>query len=489
MNTTIIGITIIGYILILWVTSRLTSRRSDNSTFFTGNRQSPWYIVAIGMVGASISGVTFVSVPGWVKATGFTYMQMVFGYMIGYIVIANILLPLYYKMNLVSIYKYLESRFGPRSHKTGAAFFIISRLAGSSARLYLMVSVLQFVLFDSLGVPFYLTTILTLLVVWLYTNKAGIRTIIFTDTVQTILFVSCVAATIIVLAREMDLNLGQVMNTIANSQYSKMFEWTDWRSSGFFWKQIITGAFITIVMTGLDQDMMQKNLSCRSLPEAKKNMYWYGFAFIPVNLLFLSLGAMLYLFAATNSIELPAKADDLFPAIAAGGYLPPIVTILFILGLMAAALSSADSTLTALTTSFAIDILDIERMPKEKAEKLRRRIHIIFTIITGLLILVFFVLKQDTIISAIFTMAGYTYGPLLGLYFIGLFTKLKISDKVIPYAAISAPLVTGLIQYFDEELLGFRLGYEALLINAAITVILMISFNKNENSEKNHLMN
>ncbi len=485
MSTLITGLTVIGYLALLLITSRLSSRRSDNTTFFTGNRQSPWYIVAIGMVGASISGVTFVSVPGWVKATGFTYMQMVMGYFIGYMVIANILLPLYYRMNLISIYSYLGERFGKRSHKTGAAFFILSRLAGSSARLYLMVSVLQFVLFDKLQIPYYVTTILTLFTVWLYTNRAGIRTIIFTDTLQTIIFVTCVAATIFIIIRSLNLSIGESFELIRSSRFSKTFEWNDWRSTTYFWKQIITGAFITIVMTGLDQDMMQKNLSCKSLAEAKKNMYWYGFAFIPVNLLFLILGALLYIFAEANQIALPAKADDLFPAIAAGGYLPPLVTILFVLGLMAAALSSADSTLTALTTSFAIDIMDVESMPGARAERMRKRIHIIFTAITGMIILIFFAIKQDTIISTIFTMAGYTYGPLLGLYSIGLFTKIKISDMVIPYAAIAAPLITWIIQCFDQQILGFRLGYEALLINGVITIIMMLLLTPRNKKQKN----
>lgn len=473
MNNYIVLITIGVYLLLLFLISRFTSKRTDNSTFFTGNRQSPWYIVAIGMVGASISGVTFVSVPGWVNATGFTYMQMVAGFFAGYIVIANILLPLYYRLNLISIYSYLGGRFGVYSHKTGSFIFIASRLAGSSARLYLMVSVLQYVIFDGLNVPFFVTTSLTLLVIWLYTHKSGIRTIIFTDTLQTIIFILCVAITYAVISSKMNLSFTDSVSMIYNSDFFKVFEWSDWRSTSFFWKQFISGAFITVVMTGLDQDMMQKNLSCRSLKEARKNMYWYGFAFIPVNLMFLGLGALLYLYAASSGLELPAKSDDMFPFIADSGVLPPVVTVLFIFGLLAAALSSADSTLTSLTTSYAVDIVEVEKKDSADAVKIRKRIHVVFTVLTGLIIMVFYSLQQDTIISAIYTIAGYTYGPLLGLFALGLFTKIRIDDASVPYAAIVAPLFTGLIHHFDVQILGFKLGYEALLINAIITVVVM----------------
>ncbi|MGV8827441.1 MAG: sodium:solute symporter [Breznakibacter sp.] len=474
MNTLLIGATIAIYLLVLFFTSWLSGRRGDNATFFIGNRQSPWYVVAIGMVGASISGVTFISVPGWVGATGFSYMQMVFGYFVGYVVIANILLPLYYRLNLISIYAYLEQRFGVVSYRTGSVLFMVSRLAGSAARLYLMVNVLQFVLFDALHIPFYVTTILTLLVIWLYTHRSGLRTIIFTDTLQTLIFITCVAVTFVVLGQKMGLSVSGAVDLIVNSSYARLFEWSDWRSTGFFWKQFLTGAFITIVMTGLDQDMMQKNLSCRSIKDAQKNMYSYGFAFIPVNLLFLALGALLFLFVQSHHIPLPAKADDLFPTIVAGGYLPPVVTVLFVLGLMAAALSSADSTLTSLTTSFSLDILNVDKMGKPRAEQARRLTHIGFSILTGALIFIFYWLGQDTIIGTIFTMAGYTYGPLLGLYVVGLFTRWRINDRLVPMAAILAPVVTGVVDFYDTAWFGFKLGYEALLINGALMVFFLL---------------
>ncbi len=485
MNTLLIGTTIALYLVALFVTSWLTARRGDNSTFFIGNRQSPWYLVAIGMVGASISGVTFISVPGWVGATGFSYMQMAFGYFLGYIVIAHILLPLYYRLNLISIYEYLRQRFGTVSYRTGSILFMVSRLVGSAARLYLMVNVLQFVFFDSLNVPFYVTAILTLFVIWLYTHRSGVRTIIFTDSLQTIIFLSCVAVTFVVLAKDMGLSVREAINLISESRYAYLFEWNDWRSAGFFWKQFLSGAFITIVMTGLDQDMMQKNLSCRSLKDAQKNMYCYGFAFIPVNLLFLGLGALLYIFALSHNISLPAKADDLYPAIVTGGYLPPVVIVLFVLGLMAAALSSSDSTLTALTTAFSIDILNVEAMGKHQGEKVRRLTHVGFTVLTGVLIFIFFWLSQDSIIGTIFTLAGYTYGPLLGLYVVGLFTRLHVNERVVPWAAILAPVLTGVIDYYDVQWFGFKLGYEALLINGALMILFLVVPSLNINLKDN----
>lgn len=474
MNLFLIGATIAGYFSVLFLTSWLTARRGDNATFFIGNRQSPWYIVAVGMVGASISGVTFISVPGWVESTGFTYMQMVFGYFVGYVVVANVLLPLYYRLNLISIYSYLGQRFGAVSYRTGALLFIVSRLAGSSARLFLMVSVLQFVLFDALDIPFYLTTIVVLAVVWLYTRRSGLRTIIFTDTVQTIIFLLCVVVTFVVVSRAMNLSLAGVVRQIVQSSYFHWFEWTDWRASSFFWKQFLSGVFITIVMTGLDQDMMQKNLSCKSLRDAKKNMYSYGFAFIPVNILFLALGALMYLFAKSHSGSLDAHGDMLYPSIVTSGLLPPFVVVLFILGLLAAALSSADSTLTSLTTSFSLDILRLDKKSEQYAIRVRRAVHIGFTVLTGLLIFVFQYFGSKAVIDTIFIMAGYTYGPLLGLYALGLFTSVKLNDRLVPIAVILAPVISFVVDYYSVPWFGFKMGYEVLLLNGSLTVLLLL---------------
>ena len=364
------GLLIGGYFIILLIISFITSKKADNATFFLGNRQSPWFIVSIGMIGSSLSGVTFVSVPGWVGAQQFTYIQMVLGFILGYVVVANVLLPLYYKLNITSIYAYLGTRFGPWSHKSGAVLFIVSRTVGSAARMYLMASVLQLAIFDSLGIPFYVTVILAIGLIWLYTFRGGIKTIIWTDTLQTLLMISAVVITIVYINTEMGFGLKEMATAIIDSSYSKIWVWDDWQSSQHFLKQFLSGAFITIVMTGLDQDMMQKNLSIRTLKEAQKNMYWYGTAFLPINLLFLSLGALLFIYVQYLGIALPTRADDLYPMLALGGYLPATVGIVFILGLVAAAYSSADSTLASVTTSFSVDILGVEKMNASKAKKL-----------------------------------------------------------------------------------------------------------------------
>lgn len=474
MNPLHIGLIIIGYFLVLIYISLKTGKNHDNDTFFLGNRKSPWYIVAIGMIGASLSGVTFISVPGWVSATGFTYMQMVLGYFIGYLLIANILLPLYYRLNLTSIYTYLDTRFGVRAYKSGAILFMVSKIIGAAARLYLMASVLQLTLFDALGIPFFITATITVVLIWLYTYRGGMKTIIWTDTLQAILMITSAIITLVIIISKMDLNYTETMDMLASSPYSKLFEFNDWSSKQNFWKQIISGAFITLGMTGLDQDMMQKNLTCKNLKEAKKNMYWYGFAFIPVNFIFLALGAFIYLFAIQQNITLPERADDIFPFIATSGVLPPVVGVLFILGLVAAAYSSADSALASLTTSFSIDILNINKMSESKAIHTRTITHIGFSILFIVIILLFRFFNLDTIISAIFTIAGYTYGPLLGLYFIGLFTKAKPRDGWIPYICVFSPIIIGLLDFNSEQWLGFKLGFEKLVINAIIVTLTLL---------------
>ncbi len=469
LTTSVIG----GYFLLLIIISLVTGKKSDNDTFFRGNRKSPWYIVSIGMIGASLSGVTFISVPGWVGDTGFSYMQMVFGYFSGYLVIAHILLPLYYKLNLTSIYSYLDSRFGFWSYKSGALLFLLSRVVGASARLFLMATVLQLTLFDSLGISFEYTVIITVLLIWLYTFRGGIKTIIWTDTLQTIFMLTSVVLTVVFIASSMNLTFTGMIDTIKASSYSQMFVFDDFQSKQNFFKQFLSGAFITIVMTGLDQDMMQKNLTCRSLKDAQKNIYWYSAAFVPVNLLFLGLGALLFIFANQNGITLPERADHLFPLIATGGYLPEIVGVIFILGLVAAAYSSADSALTSLTTSFSVDILTIEKYSEEKAKKIRIIVHIGFSVVLIFAILLFNALSSDSIISTLFTLAGYTYGPLLGLYAFGLFSKRKVIDKWVPALAILAPVITGILDYNSVNWFGFQLGFEKLILNGAVMILFL----------------
>lgn len=485
MSPVLTATIIAGYFGMLILISFLTSKRTDNDTFFRGNRQSPWYIVSIGMIGASLSGVTFISVPGWVGSTGLTYMQMVMGYFLGYLVIAHILLPLYYRLNLTSIYTYLNDRFGFWSYKSGAVLFLLSRTIGASARLYLMANVLQIAVFDAFNIPFEVTVLVTILLIWLYTFRGGIKTIIWTDTLQTLFMLLSVGITVVVITKTMNLSFSGMINAIADSSYSKVFELSDLSSKQHFIKQFFSGAFITIVMTGLDQDMMQKNLTCRNLKDAQKNMYWYGFSFIPVNLLFLSLGVLLFLFAANQGIALPERSDDLFPIIATGGYLPQIVGVFFMLGLVAAAYSSADSALTSLTTSFSVDLLKVEEKNQEEAKRTRFKVHIGFSLLLAVVILLFRLFNNDSVISTVFNLAGYTYGPLLGLYAFGLFTKLNIKDHMVPVIAVASPIIIGLVDYnvwipimqcLTPELLEtgdyeFVMGFEKLIYNGALTFI------------------
>ena len=471
---------VVGYFTLLLSISYFTSRKADNKAFFLGSKQSPWYVVAFGMIGASLSGVTFISVPGWVSSTEFSYMQMVFGYMLGYIVVANILLPLYYRLNLTSIYTYLKGRFGVVSYKTGASFFLLSRTIGASFRLFLMANVLQITVFDAWNVPFALTVFITIMLIWLYTFKGGIKTIIWTDSLQTLFMLLSVGISIYLIMDKLDLNVVSAFKSIRASGYGGIFEFDDWGSKQHFVKQFFTGAFITIVMTGLDQDMMQKNLSCKNLADAKKNMYWYGFAFIPANLLFLVLGALLLMFAEHEGIAIPQRGDDLFPMLATQ-HLGPVVGLFFLIGLMAAAYSSADSALTSLTTSFTVDILDADVNDEAKTKKLRFRSHLLFSFILLLVILIFRAINNDSIISAFFTVAGYTYGPLLGLYAFGLFTKLQVKDKWVPLVTITAPILCYVLAQNSMCWFGFELGFELLMLNGLLTVIGLLLIRKRNN--------
>ena len=471
MSPLLIFIIVLSYFGILLIISFFTSRNVNNAGFFLGNKKSPWYIVAIGMLGSSISGVTFISVPGWVQTTQMTYLQMVLGFVAGYVVIAHVLLPLYYRLNLTSIYTYLDLRFGRFSYKTGASFFLLSRSIGSAARLYVVANVLQIVIFNQLNIPFWVTVIVTILLIWLYTFKGGIKTIIWTDTLQTIFLFTALIATIIIVARELGLDFSGIVSTINNSEMSKVFEFKDWRSSQHFLKQFLSGAFITIVMTGLDQDMMQKNLSCRNIKEAKRNMLTYGVVFLPANLLFLSLGILLMTFV--NSIGIPADSeliagDNLYPYVATT-QLGPVVLILFLIGLMASAYSSADSALAALTTSFTVDIIGIKNKTEQQIKKTRTWVHLAISFLMAIMIIVFNLVNEKSIINAIYAIAGYTYGPLLGLYAFGLFTKYKVRDKIVPIIAILSPILCYLISYLLKKYADYNTGYELLLLNGFIT--------------------
>ncbi len=482
MSATLIIFVLIFYFSLLLLISFLTSKKNDNNSFFTANKQSPWYIVAFGMIGASLSGVTFISVPGWVESSQFSYMQVVLGYLLGYVVVANILLPLYYKLNLISIYSYLDQRFGSVTYKTGASFFILSRVIGASFRLFLVAGVLQFTVFDHLHIPFFVTVIITILFIWIYTYRGGINTIIWTDTLQTFFMLAAVSFTFWFIAKEMNLNAKDVLQTIKESDYSKMFFFDDWNSPRYFWKQFLSGMFITIVMTGLDQDMMQKNLTCKNTKEAKKNMYWFSLTLIPVNLIFLGLGALLYIYAHQNGISIPKKADLLYADIATNGSLPVSLGLVFIVGLIASAYSSADSALTSLTTSFSIDIINIkEKYSQENQIKVRKKIHIMFSIILAITIILFNMVSNDSVIKLLFDAAGYTYGPLLGLYAFGLFTKYDINDKKSVYVLILAPILTFILKYsmiyFNTK---YQIGFELLIINGIFSFLGLLLIKKNK---------
>lgn len=480
MSYTLILLIIGLYFLMLFSVSYLTGRKSDNNAFFVGDRKSPWYVVAIAMIGTSISGVTFISVPGWVTTTQFSYLQMVLGFVAGYFVIAFLLLPLYYRLNLLSIYGYLEKRFGRFSYRTGSFFFLISKMLGCGVRMYLTALVLQLVLFDQMGVSFIVNIACTMLIVWLYTFRGGVKTLVWTDLIQTLSLIFAVVFCLYFVCRQLGLSVDQMYRSIADSADSQIWFFEDRNDKRYFWKQFLAGMFTTIAMTGLDQDMMQKNLSCKNIRDAQKNVLSYGILFLPVNLLFLSLGIMLYLFADASEIILPTRTDEVFPLLATRGYLPSVVGVLFIMGLIAAAFSSAGSALTALTTSFTIDILGANR--KDDALALRRTrtwVHVGNTIIMGLLIYGFRLLNNTSVIDAVYILASYTYGPLLGMYSFGLFTRLQVLDRWVPLVAVLSPLLSYLLSVNSVRWFGgYQIGYELLVINGGFTFLglLLLAF-------------
>ena len=480
MAPTSILIVFLVYTAALLVISFFTSRKATNETFFVGNRVSPWLVVAYGMVGASLSGVTFISVPGWVGDTQFTYMMIVLGYVLGYAVISTVLLPLYYRLKLTSIYSYLGTRFGFWSYKTGAFYFLISRIIGASFRMFLVINVLQVFVFDAWNIPFWVTVLIFMVLINLYTFKGGIKTIVWTDTLQTTFMLLAVVMTIFIIINQMNVSLGDMIGRVAESDLSKIWV-TDIHSRYFFLKQFLAGAFITIVMTGLDQDMMQKNLSCRNLGDAQKNMTTLSLVLVVVNLIFLFLGAVLFIYAGEKGISIPQLSDELFPAIALN-YLGPVAAVIFLIGLISAAYSSADSALTALTTSFSIDFLGLEKRDDlTEKQKIRTRyfVHFCIALLLISVIILFRAINNQAVISRLFEMAGYTYGPLLGLYAFGLFTRFKVYDKWVPFIAIASPILTYLININSERIIpGYKIGFELLIINGLITFIGLLLVNK-----------
>lgn len=459
------------YTSLLFIIAWRTARKPNNETYFIGNRASPWYVVAYGMIGASLSGVTFISIPGDVGTSHFSYMMIVFGYLLGYAVIAQVLLPLYYNLNLTSIYSYLEKRFGFYSYKTGAFFFLLSRSIGASFRVYLVVNVLQVFVFDAWNVPFVVTVILFMGLIILYSFRGGIRTIVWTDTLQTTFMILAVIVSISMIAGELDLSLGSLIKAASQSEFSEMII-TDWAHRHHFLKQFFSGAFIAIVMTGLDQDMMQKNLSCRNLRDAQKNVYLMSWSLIPVNLLFLFLGLVLYMYAAANNIAIPASTDDLFPTIALR-HLGPTAGIVFFIGLVAAAYSSADGSLTSLTTSISVDFLGLkknDRLSEDQKIRIRKMVHFSMSVILILMIMLFRAISDQSVIQKLFTIAGYTYGPLLGLYAFGLFTKYSVNDRWVPVVAVLSPMLCYVLSINSQAWFkGYRFGFELLILNGLLT--------------------
>jgi|TARA_B110000914_G_scaffold23437_1_gene17502 SSS family solute:Na+ symporter len=466
MNSFIILSCIAAYFLLLFLISYVTGKNDSNDTFFLGNRNSPWYVIAYGMIGTTLSGITFISVPGWVASSQFSYLQMVFGFFVGYFIVSRILLPVYYRLELTSIYTYLRDRFGYSSYKTGSAFFLLSRTIGASFRLFLIATVLQYAVFESWNVPFYVTVIITIALIWLYTYRSGMKTIIWTDTLQTTFMLSTVVIIGYTIMQKMDLNFASLFNLIDDSKYSRVFFFDDWTDKKYFFKQFFSGMFMAIVMTGLDQDQMQKNLSCRNLKDAQKNMMVFSTILIFVDLIFLALGALLYIYSdSLSSIMIPVDADMLFPEIALNSGLPPYVGILFIIGIIAAAYSSADSALTSLTTSFCVDILEFEKQDPKKQIKTRKYVHLLMSFILLCVILLFNVINDQSVIKSLFTVAGYTYGPLLGMFSFGLFTKYNIKDKFVPLIAILSPIICYVLNLY------IPFGFELLIINGIITFI------------------
>ena len=453
-------LTVLAYFAVLFSISRLTSRRADNQTFYRANRRAPWYMVAFGMVGASISGVTFVSVPGMVLTSQMTYLQMCLGFIVGYIVIAFVLLPLYYRLNLTSIYTYLGQRLGNRSYQTGAWFFLLSKMIGASVRFYVVCIILQQFVFDPAGIPFIVNVAMMVLLIWLYTHRGGIATLVFTDSFQTICLFTTLILIIFDVMGQLHLSAGEAVSAIAGSPMSQVFVFDDWVSPHHFWKQFLSGAFIAIVMTGLDQDMMQKNLTCKTLRDAQKDMCTYGVAFVPANLLFLALGVLLSMVLGTS-----LKGDELLPSFILSSF-HPLTLHLFILGIVAASFSSADSALTSLTTCFCVDI---RRQPDN--ESLRKKMHVVMCLIFVVFILLFRAFNSTSLIDAIYTLASYTYGPLLGLFVFGLFTKKQTNDRLVPYICIASPLVCYALDTITQHLWGYHFGYELLMLNGLFTFL------------------
>ncbi|MCH5346536.1 MAG: sodium:solute symporter [Muribaculaceae bacterium] len=472
MSPIIVIITIAGYFLLLLGISYLASRGSDNSTFFTGKRQNHWALVSFAMIGAAISGVTFISVPGMVAAKGYSYLQMVLGFIVGYFLIAWVLVPMFYRRNLISIYGYLEQRFGKNTYRAGAWFFLVSKMLGAAVRFFVVCAVLQLLVFSPLGIPFEFNVIVTIALIWLYTYRGGVKTLIWTDTLKSFCLIMSVILCIFFVASNLNMSAGGVVEAIKNHSTSRMFYFDNPMEGTYFWKQFIAGIFMAIATNGLDQDMMQRNLACRNSAESRKNMIVSGVLQFFVVALFLLLGTLLYIYAERTGLEVPQKSDELFGMIASHESMPLVVGILFIIGLIAAAYSAAGSALTSLTTSFTVDILNApKRMDEQRLTRVRKATHVAMSIVMGLVIIAFYYISEEDAISAVYTLASYTYGPILGLFVFGMIGRRAVHDRLVPVVCLAAPAVSWLIQKLLNDIFGYQTGFELLLINAAVTII------------------
>lgn len=480
MTPVAVIITIAAYLCVLFAVSWFSGRRSDNAGFFIGNHRMTWYMSAMAMISAAMSGVTYVSVPGSVAADAFSYLQMVMGFTVGQCVLAFVMLPMFYKRRVVSLYEYLDDRFGIAAHRTGAAFFLLSKILGASLKIFPVCAVMQLLVFEPLGLPFVLNAAVTMLCVWLYTGRGGVRSLVWTDSLKTVCLVASLVLSIVLVSKALGLSFGGMMREIGDSPYSRIFFFDDPSSSRYFWKLFWAGVFVLVAMTGLDQDMMQLNISCRTKRDAQINIMITALCQIVIIVMFLMLGVLLYTYAARTGMELPAKSDQLFAKVATGGGLPTALGVVFVLGLIACTYSTAGSALTALTTSFTVDILrGMERYDEERLTRVRHKVHLAMAAVIGVTIVLFELLSNDSIINLVYKVVSYTYGPLLGMFAFGALFRWRIRDRWLPFVAVAAPLLSALLQYGARRLFDYEIGFELLIYNALLTMLGMAILKRN----------
>ena len=475
MTSAAVIATVLGYIAVLFAVAWVSGRRADNAGFFSGNRRTPWYMAAFAMIGAAMSGVTFISVPGSVAVDGFSYMQMVAGFTVGQLIVAFVLIPTFYRLKVVSLYEYLDDRFGVRSHRTGAWFFFVSKMLGAALRIYVVCAVMQLLVFSHYGLPFWLNAAVTMLFVWLYTQQGGVKSLIWTDTLKTVCLVGSLVLSIVFIMQALGMSLPEMTREVAASPYSKMFFFDDPASDRYFWKMFAAGIVLLIAMTGLDQDMMQRNLSCATPRDSQKNICLTAVSQIFVIFLFLVLGVLLYLYMQRNGMEIPAKSDRVFPLVAVHGGLPAAVSVLFVVGLISSTYSAAGSALTALTTSFTVDILQGTKLGDDRRlTRMRRRVHVLMAAGMAGVILAFEYLADDSVINLVYKVASYTYGPILGMFLFGILSRRRICDRRMPFVAVAAPVLSALVQWWAREAWHYQIGFELLIYNALFTIVGML---------------